>query len=220
MKYLCESLKSNSSLTHLYLSHNYIGDEGIKYLCEHLKLNSTLKQLCLNVNEIGDEGIKYLSESLKLNSSLKELDLNVNKIGDEGIKCLSESLILNSTLTTIELSHNKIGDEGIKYLNEFLKSNSTLTKINLDHKIDKKTIEYLLKCNQKWSTKIHHDCSSFFKQAVHTFLFYMKCNQMQTGLKIPKFVLFEIIKFIDQKSFISLDLPTSKHNNKRKRNDD
>jgi hypothetical protein len=75
-----------------------------------------------------------------------------------------------------------------------------------DFKNDEKIIqkfEYLLKCNQKWSPEIHSECSKSFKQTIQTFLLCMKCNQNKTKLKIPKFVLFEIIKVIDQKSFFS-----------------
>jgi hypothetical protein len=94
-----------------------------------------------------------------------------------------------------------------------------LTELNVVCNKYKSIIEYLLKCNEKWSTKTHHNCSSFFKQAVHTFLLCMKRNQMQTKLKIPKFVVFEILKFVDRKSFFSLDFPDDQKNSKKRKRD-
>ena len=48
----------------------------------------------------------------------------------------------------------------------------------------------------EWS-HIHHKFYSLdFKNRIYTFVLFLKRNQMKTGLKIPKFVLFEIIKFV------------------------
>jgi hypothetical protein len=232
---LSESLKLNSSLTTLYISWNKMGDEGIKYLSESLKSNSSLTKLDLDNNKIGKEGIKYLSESLKSNSTLTKLFLCNNEIGDEGMKYLSESLKSNITLMILDISHNcDITDEGMRYLIEALEFNSIIERViigkySYDVKIPQK-IKYLLDCNQRWDpefhnefsvsvqrefrfdqyvyvNKYHYSCSISFKEAVYTFLLCMKRNQRQTGLKIPKFVLFEIIKVIDRKSFLSFDFP-------------
>jgi hypothetical protein len=51
-------------------------------------------------------------------------------------------------------------------------------------------------------------------------LFCMKHNQIQTRLKIPKFILFEIIKVVDRKSFQNLDIPDSKYITKEKKGND
>jgi len=48
----------------------------------------------------------------------------------------------------------------------------------------------------EWSCKNHNSFSKEFQQRIHTFLLFLKRNQMKTGLKIPKFVLFEIIKYV------------------------
>ena len=48
----------------------------------------------------------------------------------------------------------------------------------------------------KWSPENHHKFGVTFRQNVYTFLLIHKRNQMNTGLKIPKFVLFEIFKQI------------------------
>src|SRR5690606_41202016 len=62
----------------------YIGSEGCKYICEALKSNSTLSVLDLWGNNIGSEGCKYICEALKSNSTLSQLNLRGNKIGEIG----------------------------------------------------------------------------------------------------------------------------------------
>ena len=46
----------------------------------------------------------------------------------------------------------------------------------------------------KWSSENHHQFSTTFRNRIHCFLLIHKRNQNSTGLKIPKFVLFEIFK--------------------------
>ena len=48
--------------------------------------------------------------------------------------------------------------------------------------------------NSKWSSENHHQFSATFRNRIHCFLLIHKRNQNNTGLKIPKFVLFEIFK--------------------------
>ena len=48
--------------------------------------------------------------------------------------------------------------------------------------------------NIKWSAENHHQFSTTFRNRIHCFLLIHKRNQNSTGLKIPKFVLFEIFK--------------------------
>lgn len=48
--------------------------------------------------------------------------------------------------------------------------------------------------NIKWNPENHYRFSNKFKNSILYFLFVHKRNQINTGLKIPKFVLFEIFK--------------------------
>ena len=48
--------------------------------------------------------------------------------------------------------------------------------------------------NINWSSENHHQLSATFRNRIHCFLLIHKRNQNNTGLKIPKFVLFEIFK--------------------------
>ena len=51
--------------------------------------------------------------------------------------------------------------------------------------------------NIKWSPENHGKFSKQFKNGILYFLLVHKRNQINTGLKIPKFVLFEIFKQFD-----------------------
>ena len=79
VKYLSDSLKSNTTITTLYLRENNIGSGGVKYLCDSLKSNSTITTLFLGSNNIGSEGFKYLSDTLKNNTTITALDLRANQ---------------------------------------------------------------------------------------------------------------------------------------------
>ena len=48
--------------------------------------------------------------------------------------------------------------------------------------------------NSAWSPECHHRFSTTFRNRIYYFLLIHKRNQNKTGLKIPKFVLFEIFK--------------------------
>ena len=48
--------------------------------------------------------------------------------------------------------------------------------------------------NSAWSPECHHQFSTTFRNRIRCFLLMHKRNQNNTGLKIPKFVLFEIFK--------------------------
>ena len=48
--------------------------------------------------------------------------------------------------------------------------------------------------NPKWSSENHRQFGTTFRNRIHCFLLVHKRNQNNTGLKIPKFVLFEIFK--------------------------
>jgi len=47
---------------------------------------------------------------------------------------------------------------------------------------------------RNWTSNKHNEFSESFKQRVLLFVLHLKRNQLKIGLKIPKFVLFEIIK--------------------------
>ena len=128
---LSKALSVNSSLTHLDLTGNSIGDSGTASLSQALAVNSSLTNLNLGWNYISDSGAASLSQALAVNSSLTNLNLKFNSIGYSGSVSFSQALAVNSSLTNLYLSWNSIGDSGAASLSQALEVNSSLTKLDL-----------------------------------------------------------------------------------------
>ncbi|KAI9029521.1 kinase-like domain-containing protein [Hyaloraphidium curvatum] len=96
--------------TELKAEGQAIGDSGVRALAEALRSNSTLTTLWLDNNSIGDEGARALAAVLKGNLALAGLSLSSNSFGDEGARALLSSLELNPSLTRLDLANNGISD--------------------------------------------------------------------------------------------------------------
>ena len=236
LKELSDNLIYNHSLTHLNLNGCGINDIGAKIIAKMLHSNQSLKILQLNVNEIR-EGLEDLAFSLKDNNSLTTLNLNNNLLKDSGIDALSNSLKKNDTLKTLNLSYNydltknsllplidaikensslqslylsevEIDPICEKKLVESLKYNNTLSFISLNSISSLPKVNFLLNANSVWDHKEHSTkYDIYFLSAVKSLVLSLKRIQNQSQIKIPKFVLFEIIKRIDKKSFFSHKYP-------------
>lgn len=93
---LAEALKTNSTLTQLYLGSNQIGATGGGAIAESLKINSTLTLLFFHNNQIGDAGAASLAEGTKANKTLQYLHLQQNYISDQGLELLKSNWKGNS----------------------------------------------------------------------------------------------------------------------------
>ena len=81
MPLLFEALKTNNTLTRLYLHNNNITD--VQSIGEGLKTNNTLTVLDLQDNNITDDsGIQSIIDVLKTNNTLKTLNLRYNQLSD------------------------------------------------------------------------------------------------------------------------------------------
>jgi hypothetical protein len=90
-----------------------------------------------------------------------------------------------------------------------LKINSSLTTIGLYGNSYKNTeiyrqVEFLITCNVEWNPQSHSYLFEEFYSFFFEFLICLTIKQKQFNMKIPKFVLFEIIKRIDRKDLFSL----------------
>ncbi|KAF9924804.1 hypothetical protein BGZ67_009086 [Mortierella alpina] len=130
---LCNSLKTNSTLTALHLVGNSIGDGGARALSEALKTNSTLTSLDLVGNSIRDDGARAMAEALKINSTLTTLDLRDNLIWYRGFLAFSEIVRTNTTMTTLDLRGNLIGSNSALAFADALESRSAIATLSLYH---------------------------------------------------------------------------------------
>ncbi len=188
---IAETLKTNQSLTSLYLGANEIGAEGAKAIAEALRVNRDLIELSLYRNQSGNEGARAIAETLKTNQSLTKLNLEGNGIDSEGARAIAEALKTNQSLTTLDLSYSGIGSEGAKAIAEALKTNQSLISLDikarsLSTKIGSegaKAIAEALKTNQSlttldlWGANIGHKGVKAIAEA-------LKTNQSLTYLSL------------------------------------
>ena len=94
--------------------------------------NSSLEHLSLASNGIGDQGAAELARALKKNTNLVSLSLANNRIGDKGATELAEALTYNPTITTLDLSGNLVMDPGARAIADALRYNTVLSEVRLD----------------------------------------------------------------------------------------
>ena len=131
---LADALRTNSTLESLFLSYNWIADDGALFFAQNLSLNkSILKVLGLQCTGITDDGTRYLAGMLKKNTTLQELWLSNNEIGDEGVAALGDALAYhNTSLTYLSLDTNKsISDRSVDSIIHMLTYNPSLEKLDM-----------------------------------------------------------------------------------------
>ena len=146
---LCELLKSshsrNTTLAHLSLASNTIGEEGVTAVARMLAENKSLTGLWLFGCHISGQGASELAAALYKNSTLKDLYMQRNPIGVEGASSMSDMLQHNTSLEELHLCDDSVGEEGVHQLTNSLKHNQTLKTLVLpvkyktatsDHRID------------------------------------------------------------------------------------
>ena len=87
-----------SSLLHLDLRHNHLGNTGIASIAHALNRSSKLSYLNLDVNSITDDGVSYISELITNLNNLSELHISGN-FREHGIEVICNSLTNNYPLS-------------------------------------------------------------------------------------------------------------------------
>eukprot|EP01080_Neovahlkampfia_damariscottae_P001028 gene1028-9932_t len=117
MKALRDMLKINQKIELLDFEDNALCNEDMKLFCEGLKYNTSVKHLLLSNNDIGDDGSKTIaSYLLRTCPSLESLELAGNKIGSKGLSSLCAALEKIISLKSLDLSENKFGSDGAKHV--------------------------------------------------------------------------------------------------------
>jgi len=138
LKPLLHQVKANDpDLTALHLSHKKIANRQLLQVSDALRTNSTVTEIWLTTNLIADDGgggagaVGYLMEVLESNRTVEEVYLGGNKIGAKGASSIANLVQKNNIITDIGLEDNVICDGGAKMLADALKHNDTLQTLKL-----------------------------------------------------------------------------------------
>ena len=141
---LAAALCKNSTLKHLDLSHNPIGEhvEGVTAVAKLLVENKTLTWLNLRDSHISSGGAVELAAALCKKSTLKHLYLDRNPIGVVGASSMSDMLQHNTSLEYLHLRDVSVREEGVHQLINSLKHNQTLSDLYLPEKYKSETSDH------------------------------------------------------------------------------
>ncbi|CAF3258630.1 unnamed protein product [Rotaria sp. Silwood2] len=116
---------NHSVLQKLHLGSNRISNEGAKLLAEMLKTNKTLTVLWLDCNRISDEGVHFLANTLvHHNKTLQELCLKRNKlITSLSVPYFIDIFQHNQSLTRFDISNCSLSKEDNRCLQNMSNGN-------------------------------------------------------------------------------------------------
>jgi len=137
----------------------------------------------------GDNRSGQLGLEVEQNDTVCKLTKLMKDTNVKSICCRGDySMILKNNGELYAFGDNTYGQLGLEK-DELNIHTPTLILTNSTINLQEQQIQIM------WKHHNHIHYSTKFKQRIDTFMFFLKRNYMSTGLKIPKFVVFEIIKF-------------------------
>jgi hypothetical protein len=171
------------SVTRLNLGNCGLTSEGIKLLCEHIKTNTSITDLFVWGNKFGDKGAKYIADMLRVNKSLPLLNITRSAIGPRGFEYLASALTVNNTLRSLPLhSDPDIGDEHIWNLCRGLKDNHGLEALSFEHSpgLSSEGIGHIVDClrSNHYLTAIAPVGPHYWREAWPEMYFFLELNKL------------------------------------------
>jgi chromosome segregation ATPase len=122
------------TLESLSLEWNSVGSfaNGLQELSLALSLNTSLTHLDLRNNNVGEEGGACLARALRSNRTLRSLDLRWNELGNTGGLAFKELMQSGSSVTCkdIRLAGNKMSDSIMNDIDNLLKRMSSTAALS------------------------------------------------------------------------------------------
>jgi Ran GTPase-activating protein (RanGAP) involved in mRNA processing and transport len=144
---LCEGLKINTTLRHLYLDANALGLMSAQILADYFKFKVNNKMqgissLWIDMNKLGDDGVSILCDVLRDYPYLKRLNLGSNYISDKGMQYITDAFKNHNMLQVLDVSlykstadmgtvSNNIGDDGVPAICELIENNKSIRYLNI-----------------------------------------------------------------------------------------
>ena len=105
MTHLSTILATNTTLKVLRLPYCNITDNGVRYICEGLTKNHTLTTLNISHNhQITSVSTSTIADLIQTTTSLTRLDLDNTSLNNDDIKTICTSLTKNTTIRKLYLS--------------------------------------------------------------------------------------------------------------------
>ena len=126
------SLHFNTTLIQLVARTCKFCVKGAESLAKMLQVNKILTHLDISNNDIGDDGITAVTCSVQANTTLLELTAFKCELHSIGLQSIDEMLKNNKTLKKLDIAYN--GDEDVaisKVVDTFFKSDCNLVELNL-----------------------------------------------------------------------------------------
>ncbi|KAL1274658.1 hypothetical protein QQF64_027472 [Cirrhinus molitorella] len=126
LRVLATFMRYHSHLQYLGLAQTSCSDmEAWTVLFESLKVNTTLTHIILDESNLGDNGIKLFAEALRSNKTLRKVDLDNNGFSEVGGQCLLEALHSGGkcSLEHLSLEGNYISTALMANIQQELESN-------------------------------------------------------------------------------------------------
>ncbi|XP_041091266.1 NACHT, LRR and PYD domains-containing protein 3-like isoform X3 [Polyodon spathula] len=128
---ICMILAMQTSLKHLELGNNHLGDSGVKQLCTAFN-GQQLEALNLSANNLTEACAPDICMILAMQTSLKHLELGNNHLGDTVVKQLCTALN-GRQLESLSLADNNLTDSCVMDLCKMLNSMESLRLVNLEN---------------------------------------------------------------------------------------
>ena len=122
----------NSTLTHLFTSLPFFGDQHIVSLANMLQISKSLATVSITANGfVRAHSVQQLADSLMVNKTVNDLLLSGNAWGDDAVRILAGYLKMTESLSSLNLNFSDVGDAGAKALAKVLGTNNTLDSLSL-----------------------------------------------------------------------------------------
>jgi alpha-tubulin suppressor-like RCC1 family protein len=169
-----------------------MNDEGISQIAcggyHSVILKSNGEMYVFGLNDEGQLGLGH-NEHKNIPQLLMRDD-GINQLACGGF----HTIILKNNSDVYVFGDNQYGQLGLGHNEDQNVPQLLMGNVSL--------IANTIKKHKRWDHKCHQFYGDLFRQRILTFLLAHKRNQIRTGLRIPKFVLFEIIKEMSLKKLI------------------
>jgi Ran GTPase-activating protein (RanGAP) involved in mRNA processing and transport len=144
---LCEGLKINTTLRHLYLDANALGLMSAQILADYFKFKINcgmqgISSLWIDMNKLGDDGVNILCDVLRDYPYIKRLNLGSNYISERGMQYITDAFKNHTKLKVLDVSlykstanmgsvPNNIGDNGVPAICELIENNKSIRYFNI-----------------------------------------------------------------------------------------